>query len=162
MGFLWPLRQCFGDIMIFPFIIYVAFAELAILNVVTGVFVDHVLVGAQRDQDLFLINNVRELFQKIGGVRMEMNWQMFEGLLDTPQMKEAFKAINVDPSEARGLFKLLDMDNSGVVNAEEFLCGCMKLRGPAKALDLAILSREVRRMESSFAKAHLRRINSKP
>merc|ERR1712183_1207456 len=85
------------------------------------------------------------------------NWHMFEGLLDTSQMKEAFKAINVDPSEAKGLFKLLDMNNSGVVDAEEFLCGCMKLRGPAKALDLAILSREVRGMERTLRKYNIRR-----
>lgn len=150
--FLQPLRLAFGDVMVFPFLLYISFAELAILNVVTGVFVDNVLVCAKKDQDIFLLNNVRELFQQIGGVTCEMDWRMFENLLHTPQMKEAFKAINVDPSEARGLFKLLDMDNSGVVNAEEFLCGCMKLRGPAKALDLAILNREIRRMEASLVK----------
>mmetsp|Transcript_117842 Transcript_117842/g.334107 ORF Transcript_117842/g.334107 Transcript_117842/m.334107 type:complete len:640 (-) Transcript_117842:58-1977(-) len=150
--FLQPLRLAFGDVMVFPFLLYISFSELAILNVVTGVFVDNVLVCAKKDQDIFLLNNVRELFQQIGGVTCEMDWRMFENLLHTPQMKEAFKAINVDPSEARGLFKLLDMDNSGVVNAEEFLCGCMKLRGPAKALDLAILNREIRRMETSLMK----------
>lgn len=152
--FLQPLRHAFGDVMVFPFLLYISFAELAILNVVTGVFVDNVLVCAKKDQDIFLLNNVRELFQQIGGVTCEMDWRMFENLLHTPQMKEAFKAINVDPSEARGLFKLLDMDNSGVVNAEEFLCGCMKLRGPAKALDLAILNREIRRMEAALVKQH--------
>merc|ERR1712226_1727207 len=32
------------------------------------------------------------------------------------------------------------------INAEEFLSGCLRLRGPAKSLDLAILMHEVRRM----------------
>merc|ERR1719503_323985 len=107
------------------------------MNVVTGVFVESVVENARKEKDLILINNVRELFQS---------------QLDKPQMQEAFKAINVDCSEARGLFRLLDLDGSGGVNAEEFLSGCLRLRGPAKALDMALLIREVRLMEKKTAK----------
>merc|ERR1711988_321959 len=77
-------------------------------------------------------------------------WDNFVGQLDTPEMRAYFKAIDLDPSEARGLFRLLDMDDSGTINAEEFLNGCLRLRGPAKALDLALVMREMRRMHSQF------------
>merc|ERR550537_1648760 len=79
---------------------------------------------------------------------------MFESQVDRPNMKEYFRAIDVDPSEAKGLFRLLDMDGSGTINAEEFLNGCLRLRGPAKALDLALVMREMRRMHTQFD-AHL-------
>merc|ERR1719223_1055502 len=116
------------------------------MNVVTGVFVESVVENAKREKDLFLVNNVRELFQELdGGLQAVMSWEIFQGQLDKPQMQEAFKAINVDPSEALGLFRLMDIDGSGEVGAEEFLSGCLRLRGPAKALDLALLIREVRR-----------------
>merc|ERR1711933_89547 len=38
------------------------------------------------------------------------------------------------------------MDDSGTVSGEEFLNGCLRLRGPAKGLDLALLLKEVRRI----------------
>merc|ERR1712176_1010098 len=70
----------------------------------------------------------------------------FEGQVDCKQMKEYFQAINLDTSEAKGLFKLLDLDGDGTVDAEEFLSGVLRLRGKAKALDLALVMYEVRRM----------------
>merc|ERR1712228_849165 len=76
------------------------------------------------------------------------------GKLEVPQMQEFFKAIDVDQSEAKGLFHLLDLDNSGSVSAEEFINGCLRLRGPAKSLDLALLIQEVR-----IALSQLKRIN---
>jgi len=75
-----------------------------------------------------------------------MTWPVFKSKLATEEMKLAFKAINVDVSDAKGLFTLLDLDGSQEVNAHEFLAGCLRLRGPAKALDLAILAREVRQL----------------
>jgi hypothetical protein len=124
---------------------YIAFSQLAMLNVVTGVFVDSVLHCAKIDKDLFVLNNVREMFLLVdGGWSGQMTWDIFQEHLDTPAMKEYFKAVDVHVSEARGLFKLLDLDNSDSIDAEEFLAGCMRLRGPAKALDQALLMQEVK------------------
>jgi hypothetical protein len=76
-----------------------------------------------------------------------MTWDDFNSKLSRPEMKTYFKAIDLDPSEARGLFRLLDLDGSGTVNAEEFLNGCLRLRGPAKALDLSLIMLEMCRMQ---------------
>ena len=79
-----------------------------------GVFVEAVLASTKADKDHFMVNNARELFQSLdGGLHASMTWGVFESKLDAPQMKEFFKAINVDPSEANGLFTLLDLDHSG-------------------------------------------------
>lgn len=143
-----PLGQRVSIVFYILFPLYIAFTVLAMMNVVTGIFVESVVENAKKEKDLFLINNVRELFQDLdGGIQASMNWELFESKLDRPQMQEAFKAINVDPSEAKGLFRLMDLDGSGAVGAEEFLSGCLRLRGPAKALDLALLIRQVRKIE---------------
>jgi len=146
-----PLMEDVHWSMSLVFAFYIAFSTLALLNVVTGVFVDNVLECTKKDKDVFLVNNVRELFSQIeGGVRGVMNWEVFQSKLETEEMKAAFKAINVDLSEARGLFSLLDLDNSKEVNAQEFIAGCLRLRGPAKALDLAVLIREVTQLRESL------------
>merc|ERR1712014_133137 len=67
---------------------------------------------------------------------------------------------NLEPSDARGLFRLLDADSSGSVCAEEFFSGCLRLRGPAKALDLALLAHEVKGIAMDF-KTHSQFVQTK-
>jgi len=146
-----PLMENVGGGMSLLFVFYIAFSTLAMMNVVTGVFVENVLECAKKDRETFLINNVRELFSLVdGGLQGFMNWETFESKLETAEMRAAFKAINVDLSEARNLFNLLDLDNSKQVNASEFLAGCLRLRGPAMALDLAVLIREVKQLRETL------------
>lgn len=143
-----PLMEQISPWMAPLFATYIAFSLLAMLNVVTGVFVESVLKSQATDRDLFMVSNARELFQSLeGGMCSNMTWETFESKLDAPQMQAFLKAIDVDPSEARGLFKLLDLDGSGEVSADEFLNGALRLRGAAKALDVALLIQEVRNIE---------------
>jgi len=143
-----PLMESISSWMVLFYGLYIAFVVLAMMNVITGTFVEDALRSAKDDKDYFMINNVRELFNgQEGGLEAgALTWDDFESQLDKPQMREYFRAIDVDPSEARGVFKLLDLDGSGSINAEEFLSGCLGLRGPAKALDLALLMHEVRHL----------------
>merc|ERR1712203_578634 len=66
----------------------------------------------------------------------------FERSLGKPWMINYFKFIDVDPSEAQSIFQLLDVDDTNHLDPEEFLHGCMRLRGPAQALELAMLINE--------------------
>jgi len=47
--------------------------------------------------------------------------------------------LEIDADDTRLLFKLLDRDDSGVIDVEEFCEGCMRLKGEAKALDVHTL-----------------------
>jgi len=67
-------------------------------------------------------------------------------------MQMYFRLIDVDPKEAEGLFKLLDLDESGEVDYEEFLNGCLRLRGNAKAIDLVTVMIESRKLSKRWAK----------
>ena len=42
------------------------------------------------------------------------------------------------------VFKILDLDDDGTLDADEFLSGCLRLRGPAKTLDVLVARRKVR------------------
>lgn len=135
-----PMTQSISPFLAPVFMLYIAFAVLAMLNIVTGVFVESALISAKADKDICMVSNMRELFTRCDcGLNGKMDWEQFEIQLDEPQIQEYFRAIDVDPSEARGVFQLLDIDDSGFITAEEFLSGSIRLRGSAKALDLALL-----------------------
>jgi len=136
-----PLMRDVSPLLAVIFVLYVIFAVFMMMNIITGVFVDLGLRSAREDKDFFMINNVRELFEDTGSLTLTR--KEFENQMGKYQMQEYFKAIDVHPSEAKRVFRLLDMDDSGQIDATEFLDGCLRLRGPAKALDLAMLQHEV-------------------
>jgi hypothetical protein len=107
-----------------------------------------------------MVNNMRDLFIEANGSEEgSLSWEQFQERLNSVQMQEYFKSLDVDPSEAHGIFRLLDLDNSGGLEMEEFVSGCIRLRGEAKALDLAVLIYEMRRLANHFT-AHARFVES--
>merc|ERR1712113_125793 len=48
--------------------------------------------------------------------------------------------LDIRPSNTWQMFKLLEADGSGTVSIEEFVDGCMRLRGPAQAADVASIT----------------------
>merc|ERR1712178_502067 len=71
-----------------------------------------------------------------------ITWETFCNKLESEELQELFRALNIDASEARGLFQLIDEDQSGTLTAEELMQGWVRLQGPAKSLDLALHMRQ--------------------
>merc|ERR1712224_368123 len=59
--------------------------------------------------------------------------------LEEPWVKAYFYALEMDPSEARSMFTIMDQNSDGQVDIEEFIDGCMKLKGNAKSIDMMSL-----------------------
>jgi len=134
------------------FSIYIAFAVLALMNVVTGVFVESALLTAKEDREEDVMAQVRRLFDVADEDQSgTVTWAEFEQALNDPNKRKLFKVMDVDPSEARGLFVLMDTANAGEVSVEEFMQGCLRLRGPARAIDLATVMYYNRRMTKWWA-----------
>jgi len=133
------------------FMLYILFTTLAVLNVVTGIFVDTALKSAKADKDAYMVNQVWDLFTHTDyDASGRVHWEEFKEALDTVEMQEYFKEIDVDLAEAKVIFKLLDVDNEGALKPMDFLSGCMRLRGPAKALDMRVLMQKHRNMEEKL------------
>lgn len=43
---------------------------------------------------------------------------------------------SIPSAVAPQVWKILDLDDDGTLDADEFLSGCLRLRGPAKTLDV--------------------------
>jgi hypothetical protein len=151
-----PLTDEIHPFLAVVFGVYIAFTVLAVMNVVTGVFVESALLSANHDQAMYMVNNMRELFLRAndGDPNGSMVWEKFKTLLGTKQMRDFFKAIDVDMNvhAARSVFQLLDMDKSGSVELDEFVTGCSRLRGQARALDLNVILYEMREMSTQMKK----------
>merc|ERR1719440_374682 len=66
-----------------------------------------------------------------------VNLDEVEHALQKPGMQNLLRAMGVEASDAWTLFKLLDADGGGTVDQQEFLEGCLNLKGPAKSIHIA-------------------------
>eukprot|EP00931_Biecheleriopsis_adriatica_P025433 TRINITY_DN15612_c0_g1_i2.p1 TRINITY_DN15612_c0_g1~~TRINITY_DN15612_c0_g1_i2.p1 ORF type:complete len:576 (+),score=109.17 TRINITY_DN15612_c0_g1_i2:70-1728(+) len=151
----YPLRALaeVHQIWVGVFLFYIAFAYLAVLNVVTGVFCEAAIESAANDHEMAMhaimenrkahINKVKSLFQDLdedGSGTLTL--AELEHHMSSDAVKDYFEMLELDVRDAWSLFKLLDQDGGSAIELEEFLWGCMHLRGNAKALDLARLQHD--------------------
>lgn len=145
-----PLGEVSGFYIIF-FLVYFIFAYFAVLNVMTGVFCQSAIESAQKDQEMLIqmqlqnkeqyCQRVQALFKKIDDDRSgEITIHELEENLYDVNVKALFDTMDLEISDVWTLFSLLDVDRSGIIDIEEFVDGCVRLRGPAKGIDMAKLS----------------------
>jgi len=131
----------------FVFLVYVSFAVLVLLNLATGVFVDGAMKLSRADKEMELVKKVQKAFNFAdddgkGVITLAEFKRAFE---DQDQaVVDIFRAIEIKVDRAEDLFLCLDDDGSGEITAQEFIVGALNLQGPAKALDLAMITQQQR------------------
>lgn len=139
------------------FSLYVAFMLFVMMNVITSVFLHKAVQHAFHDYDLVIndeitkdnsyLSDMRVLFLEADSDRDGMlTWQEFEKHLHDPRVHGFFKAMELDAAEAKELFTLLDKNEDGYLTADEFLTGCLQLKGGATTVDMRMLLRENKKM----------------
>lgn len=132
------------------FLVFISFSILAVANIVTAVFVEGVMQSAQHDRevlvqeqmrnDLVYLERVRFIFDELdkdadGSITFE---ELMQAVKDH-RVVDYFNAYTLDITDVQVLFVLLDHDQKGVIDIDEFLLGCIRLKGEAKCLDMARL-----------------------
>lgn len=141
---------------VFGFMFYIALVALAVLNVVTAVFVEYAMKMAAEDRDLVIQDylekeskfskDAQAVFQEADADDSgAITFAEFTGHLEDLRVQAFLRSMELDGVEAVRLFKLLDADGNGSIEIDEFVQGCMCLRGSAKTLDLAMLLFEQRK-----------------
>lgn len=157
-GFTWiEVRDAFDDIspawgLLFE--VYIAFCNFAVLNVMTGVFCQSAIESAEKDHELNLesvsqekekyFRAVRRLFTQLdqnsdGGITRKE----FERAWKDPVLQTVFDALEISSTDAWDLFRQLDRDGSGEVDVDEFLEGCMMIKGPARSIDVVCIKKDL-------------------
>mmetsp|Transcript_49605 Transcript_49605/g.106204 ORF Transcript_49605/g.106204 Transcript_49605/m.106204 type:complete len:711 (+) Transcript_49605:57-2189(+) len=140
------LHFVYGYILIF----YVFFMFFGVLNVVIGFFVTTTAEVSSKDRSTFVRHEMARLTDYARRIRtffMEadsdksgmLSWDEFKTHLQDHQVKAYFQALELDVTQARVLFKLLDTDDSNQVGLDEFLEGCLRLKGQARSMDVNML-----------------------
>jgi len=130
----------------FGILVYLAFAILGVMNVVTGTFVQNAIERSAEVKEINKVTQARTLFKCLDlDMSGSISFDEIRSHLDSAPVQEFLRSIDVDISEARCLFEVMDLRGSGTIDFDEFLSACLRLQGPARALDLILLTRDSRR-----------------
>eukprot|EP00929_Paragymnodinium_shiwhaense_P037636 TRINITY_DN20014_c0_g1_i3.p1 TRINITY_DN20014_c0_g1~~TRINITY_DN20014_c0_g1_i3.p1 ORF type:complete len:559 (-),score=88.24 TRINITY_DN20014_c0_g1_i3:372-2048(-) len=135
------LINCISPVAAIVLCAYIFFCYTALMNLITGVFVDKALRAAMQAEELNLCNTVANLF--FTNADQQISWDIFQSKLKEPGMQDYLKAVDISPTEAENLFALLDTDNSGGIDVAEIVNGLLRLKGSAGALEMSLLLREM-------------------
>jgi len=143
----WPIR--------FGFVCFMIFTYIALLNTVTTVFIQSGAIRLERDKAFIVqkdLERKREYLQSVKAVFKSLDDDK-DGIvtfaevaqhLCNPDVKCYFNRLGVDTDEIEKLFILMDKDFSGTLTLEEFMSGCLRLKGQAKNLDLELMHQELK------------------
>jgi len=142
---------------------YIAFVLFGLLNVFTGIFVEsathaanadrEIKIQAQMEEESSYINQLRVIFERSDSDHSQcMTEAELAKLMEEDDFITQLECLGIHPTEVHGLFKLLDDDDSGSVTIEEFLSGCIRLKGTAKAIDMITLLFETNKISKKIGK----------
>eukprot|EP00931_Biecheleriopsis_adriatica_P096910 TRINITY_DN7063_c0_g1_i1.p1 TRINITY_DN7063_c0_g1~~TRINITY_DN7063_c0_g1_i1.p1 ORF type:complete len:658 (-),score=146.83 TRINITY_DN7063_c0_g1_i1:145-2118(-) len=148
---------------VFTFLFFISFAFFAVLNVITGVFCQSAIESATSDHDMLMqsiiadkeahVEKVRSLFKDLDDDDSGfISLAELEENMHKKSVQTYFEALELNVSDAWNFFKLLDTDGGSAIEIEEFLFGCLRLRGEAKALELAKLQIDQQWMSKTMGK----------
>eukprot|EP00929_Paragymnodinium_shiwhaense_P118106 TRINITY_DN897_c0_g3_i1.p1 TRINITY_DN897_c0_g3~~TRINITY_DN897_c0_g3_i1.p1 ORF type:complete len:458 (-),score=100.71 TRINITY_DN897_c0_g3_i1:406-1779(-) len=159
-----PLMDLSGFLLVI-LIIFIIFSQFAVLNVVTGVFCQAAVESAQRDRELMVQSMVTNkqrfvdalgeqfasMFNQVSRAEGGLTLEAFEAHMHVKSVREYFALLELDSSDAWMLFKLLDDEGTGIIDVEQFVDGCLRLKGTARSIDLAKLSMEYKNTSQRFS-----------
>ncbi|CAK0827225.1 unnamed protein product [Prorocentrum cordatum] len=131
----------------FVFLFFVLFAIFGATGL--GIFVEIANHWARNDKAsqeqaaaekrIGSIKRLHDLFMELdpGGHGTVTFEGMLEAVLNVDKgLVSSFHALELEVTDVRTLFLMLDRDRKGYINLEEFLLGCFRLKGEAKTLDI--------------------------
>lgn len=126
---------------------YVFIMLLGILNVVTGVVVDASVQQATKDRKEMVeeelqrqrdaMKNLRQVFLMADEDKSgHLSWANFGKHLGDDYTQLLLATMDVTVTDLTELFHILDVNEDNAVSIDEFVGGCMHLKGYARSLDL--------------------------
>jgi len=144
------------------FLLFIVFELFCVLNVITGIFcqnaIDTYLQDTQNVIDAHLaekqkmVDTLTEIFQgwDTQGIGL-CSAAEFEARIQDKNLRNLLRSMDVDTRDAVALWKMFDVNGEGNINLDDFIHGCISLRGSAKAIHLERASLELFRITDDLA-----------
>ena len=156
----WEIQAAFLDFSPFcsaMFIVYLALMILAMLNIVTGIFVNDAIEVAQSDRELRAMAALQRHANSIGHLRETFNLmdvddsgkitlEEFKASLQNLEVRLTLESLGVDMPNAVCLFTMLDVNGDFELEIDEFVMGCSALAVSAKSIDMEHLKSQSRKL----------------
>mmetsp|Transcript_91535 Transcript_91535/g.144652 ORF Transcript_91535/g.144652 Transcript_91535/m.144652 type:complete len:757 (-) Transcript_91535:32-2302(-) len=140
------------------FLFFIAFIILALLNILTGIFVDSAMKVTAEDKDgeavaklaaeRSTVLDLAKLHCVLSGKNVEDNGTItldqFEICMASPAMRARFSVMGLEIWDSKEFFQqLVVLGDSEEVDLRTFVAGCMQMRGSAQRLGLQTLIGQV-------------------
>lgn len=142
-----PLEGLSSGFFYGVFLLYIGFFHCVIANTLTSLFVEATISNADTDhQQLIMlelenkdkyIKMLSSWFKSIAdGETRQVSMDTFTQQLHRPEMFAFASRMGIEITDIRQFFAVLTSNGTKPVDLETFVIGCIKLKGPAKSMDL--------------------------
>lgn len=153
---MWSVNSLFMCFFIF-------FVNIAIMNVITAVFVQGAIDSAVADKEELIedqLNTRDSELKQLHAVFKEsdvdnsgtITKEEFTRHCQDRRVRALLRALGLNVDMAQSLFKLLDVDHHGELPIEQLVIASMRLKGQASAMDVAVLMHETKEMSCKLQK----------
>jgi len=126
--------------------LWMAFLILAVMNIITGNFVQNSIELAAKVKSIDDVFQAKRLFKCLDiDSSGAISTDEIHNHLGSSAVQQFFRSVDVDISEAEALFEILDVSGDGLIDCDEFISGCLRLQGGARAVDLVLMTIDTRR-----------------
>jgi len=139
-----------GSSMYLLFLIYIAFFIFVVTNTLTSLFLEATIANAEKDHEMVVHEELKKKGEFIRKLQLFFNTMDNDGSgviseaefsqhMEDPELIAFASSLDIDVMDVAQFFRLLSNNGQDPVDIETFVVGCIKLRGPAKSLDLQFL-----------------------
>jgi len=155
------------------FIFFVIITVLAVLNVINAIFVNDAMESTRTDPDLrmqgeledttFMLRRLTTIYDEmvsLEGAEDILSDKQFVEQVESQQVKMQLSLMGLYYTDGLNFFKLLDADGNGWLTVDEFVMGCLRLKGGALQIDSTVLIRETKDLVKKSVQDNRRTIST--
>jgi hypothetical protein len=142
------------------FILYKLFIGFALMNILKGIFLNETFKAAESNDEIMVLQVERKTKAHIAKMRKlweiadatgdgRIGFQEFRVVTDIPGVQKWLASMDLDVADVERVFSLLD-DGDGAISFDELCHGIFRLRGTARAIDMATVLSDVRKLQKQL------------
>jgi len=152
------------------FMLYVVITVLAVLNVINAIFVNDAMESTRTDHDLRMQGeweDTRVMLERLTAIFEKMETEGSGEISDTSfiqqvereELKMQFALLGLYYSDGINFFRLLDIDSNKSIGIDQFVMGCLRLKGGALLIDTNVLLEDTRALVATTGRANKKAID---